>query len=343
MLRTAAIKIIRHLGVVGECNIQYALNPDTSEYCVIEVNARLSRSSALASKATGYPLAYVAAKLALGYDLSKLRNSITKAAPPRRRPLQFLTHSTPGMSQETTACFEPALDYVVVKFPRWDTKKFTNVDPHIGSAMKSVGEALVPNPRGTETPDTPNPLPAAQVMSIGRSFEESIQKAVRMVDDSRPGITARDDFEARPRTLDLAALSPLRRSPRWKDISKDELETALRKPTDMRFHYIATAYVRGYTVDQLHEITRIDRWFLAKLLNIHKMEDSMKGVKVTALDYDTMLHAKRLGFSDRHLSMVTGAKFNEVRNHRKALGVLPVVKQVPFFFFSPAARNTRKP
>jgi len=264
MLRTAAIKIIRHLGVVGECNIQYALNPHTSEYCVIEVNARLSRSSALASKATGYPLAYVAAKLALGYDLSKLRNSITK---------------------ETTACFEPALDYVVVKFPRWDTKKFTNVDPHIGSAMKSVGE----------------------VMSIGRSFEESIQKAVRMVDDSRPGITAREDLE---------------------DITKEELEEELNKPTDMRFHYIATAYVRGYTVDQLHDITKIDRWFLAKLLNIHKMEDGLKALKITELNYDTLLHAKQLGFSDKHLGMICNASFDEVRKYRKGLGVMPIVKQV---------------
>jgi len=264
MLRQAAIKIIRHLGVVGECNIQYALNPHTSEYCVIEVNARLSRSSALASKATGYPLAYVAAKLALGYDLSKLRNSITK---------------------ETTACFEPALDYVVVKFPRWDTKKFTNVDPHIGSAMKSVGE----------------------VMAIGRSFEECIQKAVRMVDDSQPGITVREDFA---------------------DIDEDALEGALGKPTDMRFHYIATAFSRGYTVDRLHDVTRIDRWFLAKLLNIYKMEEGLKACNLLKISKPLMLHAKRLGFSDRHIGLATRSAMLDVRAHRKELGVEPVVKQV---------------
>ncbi|KAJ2825245.1 carbamoyl-phosphate synthase (glutamine-hydrolyzing) cpa2, partial [Coemansia sp. 'formosensis'] len=204
MLRTAAIKIVRHMGVVGECNVQYALNPHSLEYCVIEMNARLSRSSALASKATGYPLAFVAAKIGLGWTLPELQNSVTTT---------------------TTACFEPSLDYVVTKIPRWDLAKFNHVARDIGSCMKSVGE----------------------VMAIGRTFEESLQKAIRSVDPSFAGFAP------------LPGLAP----------NDAELESLLRSPTDRRLFYLAYAMIeRGYSVDRLHEITAIDRWFLHKLENI---------------------------------------------------------------------------
>eukprot|EP00658_Telonema_sp_P-2_P078495 TRINITY_DN7359_c0_g1_i7.p1 TRINITY_DN7359_c0_g1~~TRINITY_DN7359_c0_g1_i7.p1 ORF type:complete len:1028 (-),score=296.12 TRINITY_DN7359_c0_g1_i7:13-3096(-) len=265
-LREASIKVIRHLGVVGECNIQYAVDPNTLDYCIIEVNARLSRSSALASKATGYPLAFVAAKLALGYNLSTLRNSVTK---------------------ETTACFEPALDYVVIKFPRWDLKKFSQVDTKIGSAMKSVGE----------------------VMAIGRSFEECIQKAIRMVDDSVPG------FTARPEDLEL---------------DTEALEGALSIPTDRRFLTIAAALQRGYSVNQIHELSKIDRWFLSKLDNITKLEAALPSTKLTDMSYDIMLHTKQVGFSDKHIAQVLkdGSTEEEVRQKRISLKVTPFVKQV---------------
>ncbi|KAJ1881447.1 carbamoyl-phosphate synthase (glutamine-hydrolyzing) cpa2, partial [Kickxella alabastrina] len=205
MLRTAAIKIVRHMGVVGECNVQYALNPESLEYCVIEMNARLSRSSALASKATGYPLAFVAAKIGLGWTLPELQNSVTTT---------------------TTACFEPSLDYVVTKIPRWDLSKFNHVSRDIGSCMKSVGE----------------------VMAIGRTFEESLQKAIRSVDPSFAGFSP------------IAECLPK---------STEELEDMLRNPTDRRLFYLAYAMIeKDYGVEQLHSLTRIDRWFLYKLENI---------------------------------------------------------------------------
>jgi len=267
-LREASIKVIRHLGVVGECNIQYAVDPNTLDYCIIEVNARLSRSSALASKATGYPLAFVAAKLALGYNLSTLRNSVTK---------------------ETTACFEPALDYVVIKFPRWDLKKFAHVDQRIGSAMKSVGE----------------------VMAIGRSFEECMQKAVHMVDSSVVG------FTARPEDLEMETA---------------DLEEALAVPTDQRFLSIAAAFRKGYTVDKIHELSKIDKWFLSKLENISKLEAAMESptVKLASMATPLMRHIKQLGFSDMHIAtaLKDGDTEMQVRECRKALGVTPVVKQV---------------
>lgn len=214
MLRKVAIKVVRHLGVVGECNIQYALDPKSERYCIIEVNARLSRSSALASKATGYPLAYVAAKLALGKDLVGIRNSVTKT---------------------TTACFEPSLDYVVAKVPRWDLKKFNRVSDTLGSAMKSVGE----------------------VMAIGRSFEEVIQKACRMIDPS----------------LDGFGSETLSRSKAY--LGDETLELQLKRATNLRLFAIARAMELGYTVDHIHELTKIDRWFLNKLERIQRMKNAL--------------------------------------------------------------------
>ena len=207
MLRTTAINVIRHLGVVGECNIQYALNPDSQEYCIIEVNARLSRSSALASKATGYPLAFIAAKLGLGVPLNEIRNSVTRV---------------------TSACFEPSLDYCVVKIPRWDLKKFTRVSTALGSAMKSVGE----------------------VMSIGRTFEEAIQKAIRSIDPSFGGFgqTATDG---------------------------SDIDHELSHPSDQRIFAIANAMHKGYTVDQIWQLSRIDKWFLRKLHHLVQTEKLM--------------------------------------------------------------------
>lgn len=207
MLRTTAVNVIRHLGVVGECNIQYALNPDSQEYCIIEVNARLSRSSALASKATGYPLAFIAAKLGLGIPLNEVKNSVTKS---------------------TSACFEPSLDYCVVKIPRWDLKKFTRVSTALSSSMKSVGE----------------------VMAIGRTFEETIQKAIRAVDYQFSGFCKND----------------------YADDTEDRMDFELTHPSDKRLLTIANALHAGYTVDRLHELTKIDRWFLRKLQNISLTE-----------------------------------------------------------------------
>jgi carbamoyl-phosphate synthase/aspartate carbamoyltransferase len=203
MLRNTATKVIRHLGVVGECNIQYALNPHSKEYCIIEVNARLSRSSALASKATGYPLAFIAAKLGLNIPLNEIKNSVTKL---------------------TSACFEPSLDYIVVKIPRWDLKKFARVSTVLGSSMKSVGE----------------------VMSIGRTFEETIQKAIRAIDDSFPGFSSNDYVE--------------------------DIDEEICRPSDKRLFAIATAFERGYSVDKIHEMSNIDRWFLTRLERLSKME-----------------------------------------------------------------------
>jgi carbamoyl-phosphate synthase large subunit len=218
-LRECALKVIRHLGVVGECNIQYAVDPFSKRYRIIEVNARLSRSSALASKATGYPLAYVAAKLALGSDLVTLRNSVTRC---------------------TTACFEPSLDYVVAKVPRWDLRKFATVDPAVGSAMKSVGE----------------------VMSIGRTFEETIQKALRMVDDSCSGFDAgRFDLELNHRDTP--------------ETVSTQVKAELAKPSPSRMWAIAKAFELGISLEEVHTLTKIDRWFLAKLMHIHNVKQHL--------------------------------------------------------------------
>ena len=269
-LRQVAIKVVRHLGVIGECNIQYALNPDSMEYCIIEVNARLSRSSALASKATGYPLAYVAAKLALGIPLTDIQNSVTK---------------------ETTACFEPSLDYCVVKIPRWDMRKFSRVSSSIGSAMKSVGE----------------------VMAIGRTFEETFQKAIRMVDSSMDGF---GDM-----TTDA--------SKGFRKISDAALEKQLSSPSDRRVFAIAEAMCRGVTVERLWELTRIDRWFLDKLDHIIRIQNATKKLgspKYISLDF--MRTAKLYGFSDRQLARLTGSDEMTIRKKRKSYGVIPVVKQI---------------
>ncbi|CAH0478429.1 unnamed protein product [Peronospora belbahrii] len=263
MLRETALKVVRHLGIVGECNIQYALNPESEEYCIIEVNARLSRSSALASKATGYPLAFVAAKLALGINLPDLKNSVTKS---------------------TTACFEPSLDYCVAKMPRWDLAKFDNVSTEIGSSMKSVGE----------------------VMSIARTFEEAIQKALRMVEPSNEG------FE-----------------PRYDQLSHDELVKALGKPTDRRIYQIAQALKSGQlSIDQVHDITKIDTWFLSRLQAISDCDVNLTGKKLNDLTGAEIAEAKKLGFSDRQLARMFSCTDDEVRAKRKELGIVPAVKQI---------------
>ncbi|WPH02297.1 carbamoyl-phosphate synthase large subunit [Acrodontium crateriforme] len=260
MLRTAAIKIVRHLGVVGECNVQYALSPDGLDYRVIEVNARLSRSSALASKATGYPLAYTAAKIGLGHTLPELPNAVTRT---------------------TTANFEPSLDYVVTKIPRWDLSKFQNVNRDIGSSMKSVGE----------------------VMAIGRTFEESFQKAIRQVDPRFHGLMG-DKF--------------------------DDLDEVLKNPTDRRWLAVGQAMLHeGYTVDRVHELSKIDKWFLYKIQNIvdctHELEaiGSLFGVKK-----ELMMKAKKLGFSDRQIAAAVNSSEDEVRARRKNFGIKPFVKKI---------------
>jgi len=247
-LRECALKVIRHLGIVGECNIQYAVDPHSHEFRIIEVNARLSRSSALASKATGYPLAYVAAKLALGHDLVTLRNSVTRS---------------------TTACFEPSLDYTVIKVPRWDLRKFSTVDPAVGSAMKSVGE----------------------VMAIGRTFEESIQKALRMVDESCTGFEAdRFDMELRHRGI--------------VDNMQEHVCTELQKPSPTRVWAVAKAFQLGLNVEEVHELTRIDRWFLNKLHHIHVIKEALKTQDYSALSANAALlrEAKRCGFADKQIA-----------------------------------------
>ncbi|PGH28791.1 protein pyrABCN [[Emmonsia] crescens] len=259
MLRTTAVNVIRHLGVVGECNIQYALNPFSREYCIIEVNARLSRSSALASKATGYPLAFVAAKLGLGIPLNEISNSVT---------------------QVTCACFEPSLDYVVVKIPRWDLKKFTRVSTQLGSSMKSVGE----------------------VMSIGRTFEEAIQKAIRAVDFHNVGFNETD------------ALMSI----------KAELQT----PSDQRLFAIANAMHSGYTVDDIWELTKIDKWFLRKLKGLSDFGKLMTGYNATTAPVSLIRQAKQLGFSDRQLSMFLSSNELAIRRLRVEAGIVPVVKQI---------------
>jgi carbamoyl-phosphate synthase large subunit len=261
MLREISIKAIRHLGIIGECNIQFALNPENSDYRIIEVNARLSRSSALASKATGYPLAFVAAKLAFGYTLPGIRNSITKA---------------------TTACFEPALDYLVVKIPRWDLKKFARVSKKIGSEMKSVGE----------------------VMAIGRNFEEVIQKAARMLQIGMYGVVCNRNY------------------------SFDDLERELKYPTDERLFGIAEAIAKGYSVDKIYSLTKIDRWFLFKLKNIVELEGKLKKYRLHEIPQELLLEAKQKGFSDKQIAIITGADEAAVRSRRKTLGIVPCVKQI---------------
>lgn len=259
MLRTTAVNVIRHLGVVGECNIQYALNPDSREYCIIEVNARLSRSSALASKATGYPLAFVAAKLGLNIPLNEIKNSVTRS---------------------TVACFEPSLDYVVVKIPRWDLKKFTRVSTLLGSSMKSVGE----------------------VMSIGRTFEEAIQKAIRAVDVSNLGFQETD-----------ALMS---------------IDQELQTPSDQRMFAIANAMHSGYTVDKIWELTQIDKWFLRKLKTLSDFAKLMSTKQVHNVGPQLFRQAKELGFSDKQLSTFWVTSEQTVRKARLDYNLMPVVKQI---------------
>ena len=259
MLRTTAVNVIRHLGVVGECNIQYALNPFSREYCIIEVNARLSRSSALASKATGYPLAFIAAKLGLGIPLNKISNSVTKV---------------------TCACFEPSLDYVVVKMPRWDLKKFTRVSTQLGSSMKSVGE----------------------VMSIGRTFEEAIQKAIRAIDFHNLGFN------------DTKALMSI----------DDELQT----PSDQRLFAIANAMHSGYSVNKIWEMTKIDKWFLNKLKGLSDFGKRMSEYNASTITPNMLRQAKQLGFCDRQLAKFWSSNELAVRRMRVEAGIIPVVKQI---------------
>ena len=260
MLRTAAIKIVRHLKVVGECNVQYALQPDGLDYRVIEVNARLSRSSALASKATGYPLAYTAAKIALGHSLPELPNAVTKT---------------------TTANFEPSLDYIVVKIPRWDLSKFQHVKRDIGSAMKSVGE----------------------VMAIGRTFEESFQKAIRQLDPRYVGFQG-DKF--------------------------DDLDDTLRNPTDRRWLAVGQAMIHeNYSVDQIHNLTKIDKWFLHKLQNVKDTMTEIQGIgSLSGIRHELMLKSKKQGFSDKQIAMYSNSTEGEVRARRQKFGIRPWVKKI---------------
>ena len=268
-LRSIAIKIIRHVGIIGECNVQYALDPDSEDYRVIEVNARLSRSSALASKATGYPLAFVAAKLGLGYGLHEIKNSVTKV---------------------TTACFEPALDYVVCKIPRWDLGKFEGVSKLLGSSMKSVGE----------------------VMSIGRTFEEAIQKGLRMVGQGMHGFVGNN-------------------------IHIPDIDEELVNPTDKRIFAIAEAFDRGYTVERVHEMTRIDNWFLERLQRIHRLKDELSRYTwLSGVHAALLKEAKQMGFSDFQIARLVmkedprslHERMLDVRAYRKKLGIVPCVKQI---------------
>ena len=271
-LRELAIRIIRHIGIVGECNVQYAFDPESEDYRVIEVNARLSRSSALASKATGYPLAFVAAKLGLGYGLFDLKNSVTKT---------------------TSAFFEPALDYVVCKIPRWDLGKFHGVDKELGSSMKSVGE----------------------VMAIGRTFEEAIQKGLRMIGQGMHGFVEN------------------------KELVIPDIDKALHEPTDKRIFVISKAFRSGYPIDQVHELTKIDKWFLQKLMNIMNTSEELhqwgnNHKQIADLPADLLKQAKRQGFSDFQIARAIGYEGDMedgslyVRNYRKSLGIVPVVKQI---------------
>lgn len=270
-LRDVSIKLIRHIGIIGECNVQYAFDPESEDYRVIEVNARLSRSSALASKATGYPLAFVAAKLSLGYGLFELKNSVTKTTP---------------------AFFEPALDYVVCKIPRWDLSKFRGVDRELGSSMKSVGE----------------------VMAIGRNFEEAMQKGLRMIGQGMHGFVEN------------------------KELKIDNIDAALCEPTDKRVFIISKAMHKGYTVDEIHELTKIDKWFLQKLKHIIDIDEELKRCgNINMLDKNLLHTAKVYGFTDFQIARAIGLEEQMpnmqqamlvVRNKRKQYGILPVVKQI---------------
>lgn len=259
-LRSIGIKLIRHLGIIGECNIQYALDPNSEDYRIIEVNARLSRSSALASKATGYPLAFIATKLALGYALNEVVNAIT---------------------QETSANFEPALDYVALKFPRWDLQKFQQVSTQLGSEMKSVGE----------------------VMSLGRSFEEVLQKAIRMLDVGMKGFVGNNLLFA-------------------------NLEKELSEPTDKRIFAIAEALRQGYTVDKIHQLTKITKWFLYKMKNTIDLEKYVNGMSLNQIDYALMKQLKQSGFSDIQIAQFVNSDEMSVRKYRKSIAVTPVIKQI---------------
>ncbi|WP_274289383.1 carbamoyl-phosphate synthase (glutamine-hydrolyzing) large subunit [Prevotella corporis] len=269
-LRELSIRIVRHIGIVGECNVQYAFDPQSEDYRVIEVNARLSRSSALASKATGYPLAFVAAKLGMGYGLFELKNSVTKT---------------------TSAFFEPALDYVVCKIPRWDLSKFRGVDKELGSSMKSVGE----------------------VMAIGRNFEEAIQKGLRMIGQGMHGYVENKELEI------------------------DDIDAALREPTDKRIFVISKAMHKGYTVEQIHELTKIDCWFLNKLKHIIDIDERLKKSNINTLSKEQLHEAKVYGFTDFQIARAVGLEDESpsmhhamlvVRNLRKGYGIVPVVKQI---------------
>ncbi len=267
LLRSSSIRVIQALGIVGECNIQWALDPKSEEIRAIEVNARMSRSSALASKATGYPLAYIAAKLAVGYTLPELRNSVTKV---------------------TTACFEPALDYIVVKIPRWDFQKFRNIDPTLGPQMKSVGE----------------------VMAIGRTFEEALQKAIRMLDTNKMGLVCNPRVNSG-------------------NHSSNNLKSRLAKPTDERLFQIVDAMKKGISIKEIYELTGIDPWFLNGLLNIIELESSLRTVKLGENGFSRLLKpAKQLGFSDTQIADCLGCEEKEVRAARKKLHITPVVKQI---------------
>ncbi|MDE6006722.1 MAG: carbamoyl-phosphate synthase (glutamine-hydrolyzing) large subunit [Muribaculaceae bacterium] len=269
-LRELSIRIARHIGIIGECNVQFALCPDSEDYRVIEVNARLSRSSALASKATGYPLAFVAAKLGLGYGLFDLNNSVTKT---------------------TSAFFEPALDYCVCKIPRWDLGKFHRVNRELESSMKSVGE----------------------VMAIGRSFEEAIQKGLRMIGQGMHGFVENKELEI------------------------PDIDGALHAPTDKRIFVIEKAFDKGYTVEQIHELTKIDPWFLEKLKKIHDIDSELRSTPgLEALPHRLFRKAKKAGFSDFQIARAIGMEKEmdiekaciRVRDRRKALGIIPAVKQI---------------
>ncbi|OJU51990.1 MAG: carbamoyl phosphate synthase large subunit [Bacteroidales bacterium 45-6] len=269
-LRELSIRIVKHIGIVGECNVQYAFDPNSEDYRVIEVNARLSRSSALASKATGYPLAFVAAKLGLGYGLFELKNNVTKS---------------------TCAFFEPALDYVVVKIPRWDLGKFHGVSREIGSSMKSVGE----------------------IMSIGRTFEEAIQKGLRMINVGVHGFVGNKELKI-----------------------ENDLDEALKNPTDKRIFCIEKAFSLDYTIDQIHELTKIDRWFLQKLKYIYDCSKKLEKIDdINSLPLELLRTAKQMGFSDfqiakliRKDSDAVDTSAEEIRRIRKQNGIVPVVKQI---------------
>ena len=259
-LRSIGIGLIRHLGIIGECNIQYALDPNSDDYRIIEVNARLSRSSALASKASGYPLAFIATKLALGYALNEVENIITEV---------------------TSACFEPALDYIVVKFPRWDLQKFTQVSTELGSEMKSVGE----------------------VMSIGRSFEEALQKAIRMLDIGLEGFTNNE-------------------------LKFDNPENSIAVPTDKRLFAVSEGLDRGYSLEKIYELSRIDKWFLSKMANIINLKKILEKGSVDDLDKELLERVKKSGFSDRQIARLVKSTEMEIRDKRKSMHIIPRVKQI---------------